>query len=84
MVHVLFRIPNPVLLTPRNRNLFQGFITIPIPVVSNPIHVNPIFEVTKCASTTYRITQVIPHVIVVYRASKAFHDAVFVNVEFGR
>ncbi len=65
ILHVLFRIPNPIFLTPCNSNLFQGFISILIPVVSNPVSVNPVFEITKRTSTTYGITQIIPHVIIV-------------------
>ena len=38
MLHVsLFRIPNPVFLTPRNRNLSQCVVTIPIPIIRNAI-----------------------------------------------
>src|SRR5262249_33657245 len=71
---------NAMFLTPHHGNLSQGCISVPVPLFSNSVCVNPVFEVTERASPTYRLTQIIPHVVILYRVAKAFHDAVFVDV----
>ena len=50
-------------LTPRHSNLFQGGITVLVPLVSNRIRMNPVFEVAERPTTTNGVTQVIPEVI---------------------
>jgi len=68
-------------LTPRNRYLSQGFISVPIPIVSQPIQLHPVFEPAKCASTAYGVTQIIAHVLIVYRETEPLHDLVFMNLK---
>lgn len=80
----LFRILNPVCLTPVNRNRSQRIVAVRIPIVGNAVLVNAVFEAPKFAPTSYRITQSIPHLIVSNRIAKAFHNPVFVDVELGR
>ena len=70
-----------MLLTPRNRYLSQGCITIPVPRFSNPICLNPIFESPKRASTMYGVTQIITHVLIVYREAEPFHDLVLIDLK---
>src|SRR5215831_1621698 len=72
---------NSVFLTPRHGNLSQGCITIPIPIFSNSVCMNPVLEVTERASPTYGVTQIIPYVLIVYREAEPFHDAVFMNLK---
>src|SRR5262252_7197579 len=72
---------NAMFLTPRYGNLSQGCITIPIPLFSNSVGMNPVLEVTERASPTYGMTQIIPYVLIVYREAETLHDAVFMNLE---
>src|SRR5262245_21145830 len=72
---------NVMFLTPRHRYLSQGCITIPIPIVSQPIQLHPVFEPAKCSSTTYGVTQIIPHVLIVYGEAETLHDLVFMNLK---
>ena len=53
-------------LTPRNRYLSQGFISVPIPILSNAVGMNPVFEVPERASPTDGVTEIIPYVLIVY------------------
>src|SRR5262245_43389214 len=68
-------------LTPRHCYLSQGCITIPIPLFSHPIQLHPVFETPECASTTDGVTQIIAHVLIVYRKAEPLHDAVFMNLK---
>jgi hypothetical protein len=68
-------------LTPRNRYLSQGFISVPIPIVSQPIQLHPVFEPAKCSSTAYGVTQIIAHVLIVYREAEPLHDTVLIDLE---
>src|SRR5215510_14966193 len=72
---------NSVFLTPRYGNLSQGCITILIPLFSHPIQLHPVFETPECASTTDGVTQIIAHVLIVYREAEPLHDVVFMNLE---
>jgi hypothetical protein len=56
---------NSVFLTPRHRYLSQGCITISVPLFSHPIQLHPVFEASERSSTTYGVTQIIPHVLIV-------------------
>ena len=68
-------------LTPRPGNLSQRSITIPIPILSHPIHLHPVFETPECSSTTYGVTQILPYVRIVYRETEPLHDMVFIDLE---
>jgi hypothetical protein len=68
-------------LTPRDGNLAQGYITIPIPIFSNAVCMNPVFEVTKRASPTYGVTQIIPYVLILYREAETLHNTILINLE---
>jgi hypothetical protein len=70
-------------LTPHHRYLSQGCITISVPLFSHPIQLHPVFEPSECSSTTYGVTQIIAHVLIVYREAETLHDAVFMNLESG-
>jgi hypothetical protein len=62
-------------LTPRHGNLPQGGITLPVPRLRNPICLNTIFETSECSSTAYGVTQIIPHVVIVYRVAQTLVSA---------
>ena len=66
-------------LTPCHGNRSQGCITIPIPLFSNAVRVNPVFETPECSATTYGVTQIIPDVVIIHRESEPLHDAVFMH-----
>jgi hypothetical protein len=68
-------------LTPRHGNLSQGCITIPIPLFSNAICVNPVFEVTERASPTYGVTQIISYVLIVYRETEPLHNTILIYLK---
>ena len=72
---------NAMFLTPRHRYLSQGFISVPIPIVSQPIQLHPVFEPAKCSSTAYGVTQIIAHVLIVYREAEPLHDTVLIDLE---
>src|SRR5215510_1733199 len=72
---------NSVFLTPRHRYLSQGCITIAVPLFSHPIQLHPVFEPTKCSSTTDSVTEIITHVLIVYREAEPLHDLVFMNLK---
>src|SRR5262245_20801649 len=72
---------NSVFLTPRDGNLSQSCITIPVPLFGNSVRVNPVFEVTERASPTYGVTQIIPYVLVVYREAETLHNPILVDLE---
>src|SRR5215831_15840584 len=72
---------NAMFLTPRHRYLSQGCITIFVPLFSHPIQLHPVFETPECSSTTYGVTEIIAHVLIVYRKAEALHDAVFMNLK---
>src|SRR5713101_6149021 len=78
----LCRVGDAMFLTPGYRDLSQCFFTVPIPGLSHPIHVHAVFEPPKCASTTYRVTQINTDIVIFDRQAKPFHDAVFVDVKF--
>src|SRR5215471_14862246 len=68
-------------LTPRHRYLSQGCITILIPLFSHPIQLHPVFETLECSSPTDGVTEIIAHVLIVYREAEPLHDAVFMDLE---
>src|SRR5215472_7422346 len=68
-------------LTPCNRYLSQGFISVAIPIVSHPVQLHPVFEPPECSSTTYGVTQIIPHVLIVYREAEPLHDTILIDLE---
>src|SRR5215510_15229805 len=68
-------------LTPRHSNLSQGCITIPIPLFNHPIQLHPVFETPECSSTTDGVTQIIAHVLIVYREAEPLHDLVFIDLK---
>jgi hypothetical protein len=68
-------------LTPRHGNLSQGFISVPIPLFRHPIQLHPVFETPECSSTTDGVTEIITHVLIVYRETEPFHDLVFIDLE---
>src|SRR5215831_14749402 len=72
---------NAMFLTPRHRYLSQGCISVPIPFFSHPIQLHPVFEPAKCSSTTDGVTQIIPHILIVYREAEPLHDLVFMNLK---
>src|SRR5262245_47546050 len=72
---------NSVFLTPRHGNLSQGCITISVPLFSHPIQLYPVFETPECSSTTYGVTEIIAHVLIVYREAEPLHDLVFIDLE---
>src|SRR2546426_3195994 len=41
----------------------------------------PIFEPSEGSSTTYGVTQIIAHVLIVYREAETLHDLVFMNLK---
>src|SRR5215510_1690336 len=49
---------NVMFLTPRNRYLSQGFISVAIPIVSQPISLHPVLKTSECSSTAYGVTQI--------------------------
>src|SRR5215510_12015445 len=70
-----------MLLTPRHGNLSQGCITIPIPLFSNAVCMNPVLEVTERASPTYGVTQIISYVLIVYREAEPLHHTILIDLE---
>src|SRR5262249_39977112 len=50
-------------------------------VFSNPICMNPVFEVTERASTTYGVTQIIPYVLIIHREAEPLHNPILVDLE---
>src|SRR5262249_24302961 len=72
---------NAMFLTPRHRYLSQGCITIPIPLFSHSIRVDPVFEVTERTSPTYGVTQIIPYVLIVYREAEPLHNTILIDLE---
>src|SRR5215467_15152481 len=72
---------NFVFLTPRHGNLSQGCISVPIPLFSHLIQLHPVFETPECSSTTYGVTEIIAHVLIVYREAEPLHDLVFIDLE---
>src|SRR5439155_4402529 len=72
---------NAMFLAPRHGNLAQGCITIPVPIFSNSVCMNPVLEVTERASPTYGVTQIISYVLIVYREAETLHDLVFMNLK---
>ena len=58
-------------------------IKVLVPIVGDAVLVNFVFEVTKRTSPPYRVAQIVTYIIILNRATEAFHDAVFVNVELG-
>src|SRR5262249_554119 len=62
----LCRVCNTMCLTPRHGNLSQGCISVPIPILRNPICLNPVFETPERSSTAYGITQIIPQVVILH------------------
>src|SRR5215813_1443046 len=75
------RVSQTMCLTPCHGNLSQGCITIPIPLFSNSVCMNPVFEVTERASPTYGVTQIIPYVLIIHRETEPLHDLVFMNLK---
>lgn len=73
-----------MLLAPGNRYVSQGVIEIFVPSVGNAILVNSIFKTAECASAAYGMAQIVTDVVILYRKTEAFHDAVFVDVKLGR
>src|SRR5215510_9824995 len=72
---------NAMCLTPRHRYLSQGCITILVPLFSHPIQLHPVFETPECSSTTDGVTQIIPHILIIYRETEPLHDVVFMNLK---
>src|SRR5215831_9469863 len=72
---------NTMLLTPCHGNLSQGCITIAVPLFSHPIQLHPVFEPPECSSTTDGVTQIIAHVLIVYREAEPLHNLVFMNLK---
>src|SRR5215831_17400555 len=72
---------NSMFLTPRHRYLSQGCITIPIPLFSHPIQLHPVFETPECSVTTDGTTQLIAHVLIVYREAEPLYNPVFIDLE---
>src|SRR5262245_12387842 len=68
-------------LTPRHRYLPQGCITIPVPLFSNSVCMNPVLEVTERASPTYGVTQIIPYALIIHREAKPLHDTVLIDLK---
>jgi len=68
-------------LTPRNRYLSQGCITIPVPLFSHPISLHPVLKTSECSSTAYGVTQISPQVVIVYREAETLHDMVFIDLK---
>src|SRR5215475_224089 len=72
---------NAMFLTPCHRYLSQGCITILVPLFSNAVGMNPVFEVSERASPTYGVTQIIPYVLIVYREAETLHNPILVHLE---
>ena len=68
-------------LTPRYGTLSQGCITISIPLFSNSVRMNPVFEVTERSSTAYGVTQIIPYVLIIHRETEPLHDTILIDLE---
>jgi hypothetical protein len=74
-------IRHTVCLTPRHGNLSQCCITIPIPILSNPIRLNPVLETPERSSTTSGVTQIISYVLIVYRETEPLHNMILIDLE---
>src|SRR5713101_8181364 len=72
---------NAMCLTPRNRYLSQGFISVPIPPLRHPIRLDPVFETPERSSTTYGVTQIIPQVVIIYREAEPLHNTVLIDLK---
>jgi hypothetical protein len=68
-------------LTPRHGNLSSCFISVPIPILSHPIHLNPVFEPAECSLTAYGVTQILPHVLIVYREAEPLHHTILIDLK---
>jgi hypothetical protein len=74
-------VSNTMFLTPPYRNLSQGCITISVPILSHPIHLNAVLETPERSSTAYGVAQLIPYVRILYRGTELLHDAVFIDLK---
>src|SRR2546428_7967366 len=72
-----------MLITPRQRNLPQCSITIPIPYLRKPVRAHPVFEPSECPAPPYGLAQIVAYGII-YRITEPLHDTVFVDVKPGR
>ena len=70
-----------MLLTPRNGNLSQGFISVPIPIFSHPIHLHPVLKTPERSSTTYGVTQIIPQVVIIDREAETLHHMILIDLK---
>src|SRR5262245_41439309 len=72
---------NAMLLTPRNRYLSQGCITIAVPRLCNPVRLNPVLKTSERASPTYGVTQIIPYVLIIHREAEPLHHTILIDLE---